>query len=184
MVHVHAHKYSDFKTTEHKHKYCIQHDKLYTYFSCTCIGAGAYAGCVYCEHLGTYCHILQKVVYRGNRKYLHRRNKTDFPSQAVEHASTPKTKTMEYIDQANQDFELASTTSERKSLTQISGCKGTYAFRAMNGHDRILDTPVDPMHLIKNIAEHLVKLIVGESWSNKTSQSTFHNNEGRDILCK
>ena len=34
------------------------------------VGAGAYAGCTYCTHVGTYTNILQKVVYPGNRRFL------------------------------------------------------------------------------------------------------------------
>ena len=129
------------------------------------------------------------MVYPGNRKYLpkdsaHRRNKVDFPSKAVEHTAPPKNKIMEYIDKANKDYELATTASERKCLTQISGCKGTYALRAIEGHDRVLDTPVDPMHVIKNVVEHSVKLIVGEEDSLKVRQQEQSSHRFRSAWFK
>ena len=89
------------------------------------------------------------------------RCKTNFPSQAPESDPSPELKTMAYVDKANKEYESLSTVAEKKIKAQSTGCKGTYALRSLSHHDRILDTPIDPMHLIKNIVEHLVKLIVG-----------------------
>jgi len=36
---------------------------------------------------------------------------------------------------------------ERKKLVQEIGCKGTYSLQRTSSHNRVLDTPVDPMHL-------------------------------------
>ena len=47
------------------------------------------------------------------------------------------------------------------ALVQKTGYKGRYAFRRLLSHDRFLSTPVDPMHLLKNIAEHCVKFVTG-----------------------
>lgn len=47
---------------------------------------------------------------------------------------------MEYVDYYNKRYDEAITQEER---------------------NRITDTPVDPMHLFKNIGEHLVQLISG-----------------------
>jgi len=37
---------------------------------CFAVGAGAYAGCAYCTHVGLYSKILQKMVYPGNRRFM------------------------------------------------------------------------------------------------------------------
>ena len=49
----------------------------------------------------------------------------------------------------------------KKDIALETGCKGTYALRRLPNHDRYLNTPVEPMHLIKNIVEHIVKLLSG-----------------------
>ena len=48
---------------------------------------------------------------------------------------------------------------KRKKLSRTSGCKGNCVLRALPYHNRITNTPDEPMHLIKNIAEHLVHLL-------------------------
>ena len=62
-------------------------------------------------------------------------------------------------------FCLNSWAAEK--VARKSGCKGTYALRQVPGHDRVLMTPVEPMHLVKNIAEHIVHLISGIKDSRK-----------------
>ena len=79
----------------------------------------------------------------------------------------PKTKSMTYIDNANGRYVSASTTEQRKNEARKSGCKGTYTLRQVPGHDRLLMTPVEPMHLVKNIAERIVHLISGIEDSRK-----------------
>ena len=68
---------------------------------------------------------------------------------------------MEYVEYYNKRYDKAITQEERKRLSRKSGCKGEYIMRRMPRHNRITDTPVDPMHLFKNIREHLVQLISG-----------------------
>ena len=109
--------------------------------------------------------ILQKVVYPGNRRFLplddvQRTDCKNYPSKATNTTLPPVIKTMEYIDKANKDYDEASGV-ERKTLIQKTGCKGAYALRRASSHNRILNTPVDPMHLVKNIVEHVVNVIVG-----------------------
>ena len=43
----------------------------------------------------------------------------------------------------------------KKSMLQEVGCRGPYSFRKLPFYDRFLSTPVEPMHLIKNISEHV-----------------------------
>ena len=40
-------------------------------------------------------------------------------------------------------------------------CKGPYSLSRLPNHDRYLNTPVEPMHVIKNVSEHIVKLLSG-----------------------
>lgn len=82
----------------------------------------------------------------------------NFPSP-TQKALSPKT--MEFINQANGEIAAATTAVETKSIQQRTGCKGPYSLARLPYHDRYLNTPVEPMHLIKNIAEHTVKLISG-----------------------
>jgi len=73
----------------------------------------------------------------------------------------PTSKTMCYIHQENDKYERAQSTKEKKKLTQESGCKGSYVLQQLPFHDRTQDAPIDPMHLLKNVIEHMVKLITG-----------------------
>ena len=65
------------------------------------------------------------------------------------------------MDEANDAYTSAKGTREKIGKARITGCKGSYSLRKLPLHDRILNTPVDPMHLVKNIAEHCVKFITG-----------------------
>ena len=117
-------------------------------------GAGAYAGCCYCCVKGEYSHCLTKMVYLGHRRYLLegdllRTDNKNFPHK-FDHPSPPKLKDMEYVDTTNAEYSAATIPSEQKKVAQKSGCKGPYSLRRLPGHDRF-NTPVDPMHLIKNI---------------------------------
>ena len=49
----------------------------------------------------------------------------------------------------------------RKKRNQSSGVMSDYSLRWLPFHDRYLNTPVEPMHLLKNISEQLVKLLSG-----------------------
>ena len=105
------------------------------------------------------------MVYPGNRRFLGiddtlRKDKVNFPTKAPDKRKPPDLKTNDYIDSANTAYAEA-TGKARLSLVQKTGCKGRYAFRRLLSHDRFLCTPVDPMHLLKNIAEHCVKFVTG-----------------------
>lgn len=139
------------------------------------IGAGGYAGCAYCTHLGEHSNILQKMVYPGNRCFLKKdddlRNDTsNYPSKSIDSSSPPKLKTTEYVNDANQKYVAAHTSTERKELAQQTGCKGPCVLEKLPFHDRLLNTPVDPMHLIKNIVSHCVNLVAGNADSAKVRE--------------
>ena len=46
-------------------------------------------------------------------------------------------------------------------LQENSAVKGEYALRRSPYHDRIRSTPVEPMHVVKDVAEHIVRLLAG-----------------------
>ena len=115
------------------------------------------------------------MVYLGNRSFLDKDDslRSDFgkfPNKKKDHCSPPKMKTMKYIDAANVEYSTAKSKQERKKLFQETGCKGTYALRKLQSHDRLWSTPIDPMHLIKNIVSHCVNLIAGHEDSCKVRQ--------------
>lgn len=141
---------------------------LYTYLtsvnSSLLTGAGAYAGCTYCCIEGEYSKALTKMVYLNHRSFLPvidtlRTQNKGFPSSTIKPLPFPKN--MQYIDSANARYSVATSTAEMKELSQETGCKGPYSLRRLPFHDRYQNTPVEPMHLLKNIAEHIVKLLSG-----------------------
>ena len=83
------------------------------------------------------------------------------------------------MDKANARYEKATAKHKKKVIAQKTGCKGTYALRRLPNHDRILGTPVEPMHLIKNIVEHVVRLITGSEDSEKVRQEERARNRFR-----
>ena len=61
-------------------------------------------------------------------------------------------KTTKYVDSANAKYEAASTNAERLAITRETGCEGSYALRRLPTHDRLVCTPVEPMHVLKNVS--------------------------------
>lgn len=68
---------------------------------------------------------------------------------------------MAYVDICNGNMAAASTRVKYTEIVRESGCTGTYSLRALPFHNRFLNTPVEPMHLLKNVAERIVKFISG-----------------------
>ena len=105
------------------------------------------------------------MVYLEHRRFLPqhdpmRKETANFPSKIVPRAP-PVKKTMAFVDAANAEYELATTLTKKKAIAQKHGCKGSYSLRQMPYHDRIINTPVEPMHLVKDIVEHIVRLLCG-----------------------
>lgn len=139
-----------------------------------CNGAGAYAGCVYCRIKGEYSTSLQKMVYLGHRRFLNaddplHEDNENFPNE-TDHRYPPAIKDMKFIEKYNEKYSKAETQVERKHVSQKSGCKGHYVLRSLPQHDRIKNTPIEPMHLIKNIAEHIVRLLSANVKTHKIRQ--------------
>ena len=55
----------------------------------------------------------------------------------------------------------------RTTLMQRTGCKGSYTLHRLPHHERHINTPVEPMHWVKNISEHIVRMISGSADSIK-----------------
>lgn len=114
------------------------------------------------------------MIYPGNQCFLPENDElhhhANFPERMAETANPPDMKTMEYVDKANARYSAASTNQERKELAQETGCKGSYSLRKLPLHERILNTPVEPMHLIKNIVAHCINLIAGNEDSYKVRE--------------
>ncbi len=127
-------------------------------------GVGAYQGCCYCCEQGEYSKVLSKMVYLGHRKFLKRddplHKDKNFP-HPTDPSSPPALKTMEFVDGANARHAAATTAKDKKLIERETGCKGSYSLRRLPGHDSFLSIPPDPMHLLKNIAEHVVRVISG-----------------------
>jgi hypothetical protein len=133
-------------------------------FSHNYTGAGAYAGCAYCCVQGEYSQSLQKMVYLQHRSFLPRVdrlriNHKNFPTKII--TDKPDAKTMSFVCESIDSLNASLTTTEKKQLVRTTGCTGDYSLRRLPHHDRYANTPVEPMHLLKNIAERIVKLLSG-----------------------
>ena len=150
------------------------------------LGAGTYAGCMYCCMAGEYSKALKKMVYLNHRSFLPsidclRSDHTSFPSATIRPLPIPKT--MKYIDEANAEY-VVTPNKDKKVLCKKKGCKGPYSLRRLPFHDRYMNTPVEPMHLIKNIAEHIVKMVLGISDSAEVRKEEEHRKRFRDSWVK
>lgn len=131
------------------------------------VGAGAYSGCTYCYVRGEYAPALQKMVYLNHRAFL---PEIDKLCRATENFSTgtftdtPQPKIMAFVDEA---IGKVVGNAQKKEILQSTGCKGPYSLRRLPYHNRYLNTPVEPMHAIKGIAEHVVKLLSGTESSER-----------------
>lgn len=110
------------------------------------------------------------MVYPGNRRFLReddplRLDEKNYPTKAKDLSLPPEMKT------TNKKYCGAFSSRERTQLVQESGCKGEYALRKLPLHDRLWNTPVDPMHLIKNIVVHCINLITGSGDSVKVREA-------------
>ena len=133
---------------------------------CRTAGAGAYAGCAYCCQIGEHCKLLDKMVYLEHRRFLSsgdalRLDITRFPHKQVCDKEAPMSKTQEYVDRENKAFKSKGFVKEKRGYAQKTGCTGKTPLRKLPHHDRHLNTPVEPMHVIKCISEHVVKLLCG-----------------------
>ena len=111
------------------------------------------------------------MVYLGHRSFLQaddplHEDKKNFPHKQ-DTRQPPKNKTMNFLHQAVIKYANAPTKKNMLKCLQSDGCKGFSILRTLPFHDQHLFTPVEPMHLIKNIAEHIVRLLSGAEDSRK-----------------
>lgn len=104
--------------------------------------------CILYSHRG----VLKNFAKNGNRCFLSkddklRSDKRNFPVKEVNTSNPPETKTMEYVDRAIANYIATESREGKIKLFQETGCKGPYALNQLSSHERILNTPVDPMHL-------------------------------------
>ena len=102
---------------------------------------------------GEYSRVLSKMVYLDHRAFLRsidmlRSSSKRFPNQKVS-KSPPALKTMTFVDDHNAKLLSASTEKCRSEIIKASGCKGLYSLRKLPSHDRLYNTLIDPMHLVK-----------------------------------
>ena len=100
----------------------------------------------------------------------------EFPSKSICTDNPPQCKTQEYMDNANEQYLTITTKKQRQNLCIKTGCKGPNALRNLPEHDRYKNTPVEPMHTLKNVSERVVKLITGISDSVKVREDECTRN--------
>ena len=135
------------------------------------------------------------MVYLQHRSFLPlsdplHNDKQNFPHKR-DPRKQPGKKTMAYINAANRKYAAASTKKEKCKQIKRNGCKGTCVLQKLPYHDRFLDTPVKPMHLIKDISEHIVRLLAGvedsikvrrEEQSRRRFSSSWPTDSTRNLL--
>ena len=114
------------------------------------------------------------MVYLNHRRFLPlndplRKARAGFPSKRKP-PPLPSMKNQDYIDKSNKKYDNSKSKNEKKRIATQTGCKGNYALRRLPGHNRFLNTPPEPMHLIKNIVEHIVCLLSGLEDSRKVRE--------------
>ena len=73
----------------------------------------------------------------------------------------PLPKTVDYVKDKIQHLSVPLSAQVRKELIQSCGCTGDFSLHRLPSHDQYLSTPVEPMHILKNVAERIVKLLSG-----------------------
>lgn len=153
---------SSFVSINYKRVYVLRiHALVMMYAQLTSVipslltGAGAYAGCIYWWE---YSKALTKMVYLNHHSFLPVIHALRTQNEGSSTIKPPPHKHTQYIDRANARYSVATSTAEKKELSRETSCKGPYP---LPFHDCYQNTPVEPMHLLKNIAEHIVKLVLG-----------------------
>ena len=105
----------------------------------------------------------QKMVYLYHRCFLLSRDplqldNAKFPHNNVCDLSAPEPKTQKYVDDVNKTYSSLKNAKTRVEYARTTGCTGYSALRSLDHHDRHLNTPVEPVHLVKGISEHIVKI--------------------------
>jgi len=91
---------------------------------------------------------------------------------------------MEFLIGALQELDSASSITEKKRIIKETGCKASFPLQLLDNHNRYDDVPVDPMHLMKNVVEHVVKLINGDNDTEKVRKQEEHLGRFRSTWMK
>ena len=103
------------------------------------------------------------MVYLGHRSFLppnhsFHHDRHNFPHRK-DPTTPPANKTQDFIDLSNKRYAKAVNKKDKTEIVQKYERKGEYAPRKLPYHDRILSTPVEPMHVVKDVVEHIVQMI-------------------------
>lgn len=130
--------------------------------------------CSHCIMQGQHSKILDKTVYPGGRMFLHPddalRQDTTFPSGLVEEENvTLRSSNVEISDARYLDLlkhegqnEGKKTQTLSTAITQHTGRYGSNHWFRLGLDLQQKNAPVEPMHAIKVVAEHIIKLINGD----------------------
>ncbi|XP_021368398.1 uncharacterized protein LOC110460022 [Mizuhopecten yessoensis] len=140
----------------------------------------AKASCGHCHLKGTHSKILDKTVYPGGRTFLEKdhplRFDTSFPTRSIEEAvAVSRTKSDEiamsiFCDKLeHQSRDLGTNNKTRfHAITPEHGRYGSSQWLRLSYMDmQSKHSPVEPMHAIKVVAEHVTKLLNGDEDGSK-----------------
>ena len=80
-----------------------------------------------------------------------------------------------------KDMSQCQQLQNKTLIAQKTGCKGTHSLSRLPNHNQVLSTPPEPMHLFKNIAGHLVGLLVVCKDSVRVRKEEKHRNRFKAI---
>ena len=105
------------------------------------------------------------MVYLHHRSFLPANHPLHSDRHNFPHKKDPKlppaNKTQDFIESTNKKYSVAATKKDKKDITRKYGYKDNYALQKMPNHNRRLSTPVEPMHIVKNVVEHIIRLLAG-----------------------
>ena len=149
------------------------HYTIFTYPYLCFAGAGAYAGCCYCDSKGEYCQALTKMVCLGHRRFL---TPTD-PLRRVDQLVAVRVFLKTLLTQ--KPWNNYVDTAKKKTLQISKDCSKEEGYCTSNRMQRaicVAKTTLPwslPQHSNwanaphKNVVEHIVRLIVGAEDSEK-----------------
>ena len=107
------------------------------------------------------------MVYMYNRSFLSNKHPlcsdVQFPSRAdmAKLLEKPAAPSYGELLERHTLYDQAANQSQRSFIAKSYGCKGSYAFMKLPGHDRTKLVHPDPMHTITNVITTLLSLLSG-----------------------
>lgn len=123
--------------------------------------------------------MLDKVVYLQNRRFLPeehslRKAKKNFPGEKSCQQPPPSKLTNEDIQFDSIAYENCKNPTQASLVTKATGSKGCNSFMLLPYHDRTIQVFPDMMHLLKNVVQELVDVIIGRSDGIKVRKTEEH----------